>query len=147
MPSKRELAKIFAAAREVRLSEEQVRDVAEQVSGQRSISALDPQQTREVIDSLVRLGARGWTNGKKPSGRPRVPGVIKLITPEQRSYIQDLRKKLGEDWLRDEYFHGACGKVIGKPKATTAGDAARVIEMLRARLGYDKRRAGSEPAA
>lgn len=144
MPTPRELRKIFAAARELGLEEEKLRDLVEQVSGQRSTRALDALQTSTVIDALVRLGAASGAVATKPSGRRSVRGVTKLITPGQHDMIAVLRTRLGGDWLRDEYFEGACGRLLRKDRPRTAGEAARTIEMLRARLAHRERR--SSPA-
>lgn len=141
MPTPAENTKIWAAARELGLSEDQLRDLVHQVSGQRSTRALTSAQTRALLDALVRLGARPGTR-RKPSGRRAADGVFKLITPAQRELIDALRGELGGDWLSDKYFAGACRKRLrGKERPTTAADGARMIEALKQRLAYNQRKA------
>jgi len=140
MPTPAETRKIFAAAREVGLDEDRLRDLVEQVSGQRSTRALDRGQTHQLIELLVGLGARKGSGRPKPSGRRPIDGVVNMISSAQRDMIGDLRAQLGGDWGREEYFRGACGKVIHKPAPLTARDGERVIEMLRARLAYNRSR-------
>lgn len=133
-----QIAKIWAGAKEIGIEEPALRDLVEKVSGNRSISALSFAEAGDVIDHLVSAGAR---KGSKPSGRRMPPGVKKLLTGDQRSLIQDLREKLGGKWTEDRYFEGACRRVIKKPRPTTAGNGARVIEMLKRRLEHEKARA------
>lgn len=141
MPNHAQIAKIHAAAREVGWDGDQLYELVQQVSGGRSVRALDTRQTKEVIDALVRAGARPGKRGRKPSGRRTAANEVLLITPDQRTLIGDLRAKLGGLWLGDRYLEGACVKRIGKPRPTSAGDAARVIEMLKHRLAYEAKRA------
>lgn len=136
-----QLRRIWAAARELSLDETGLRDLVEQLSGQRSISKLPPAQVRELIDLLVQAGARPPANTpRKPSGRRKAPGEIQLITGEQRDYILDLRRQLGTDWERDRYFEGACQRLLKRPRPRTAGEGARVIEMLLRRLEHNRTR-------
>lgn len=138
MPNRAQLAKIWAGAKEVGIDEPALRDLVEEISGSRSISGLSFAQAGDVIDHLVAAGAR---KGRKPSGRRTAPGEFKILSGDQRDLIQDLREQLGGKWTEDRYFEGACRRVIKKPRATTAGNGARVIEMLKARLEYERSRA------
>jgi hypothetical protein len=148
MPTAGELKRIWAAAREIGLGEEALRNVVEDVSGQRSLRALSQYETGRVIDCLVRAGARparaaGEPAGRgKASGRRQTPGVVRMVTPAQRAYIADLRGKLGGDWLSDRYYEGACLKLLGKAVPTTSSDGSRVVQMLKIRLGASPGRAG-----
>ncbi len=144
MPTVMETRKIFAGAREIGITEEQLRDLVEQVSNQRSVRQLTRTETGRLIDLLVQAGVRpAAAPAKKRSGR-RVPaGVLKMITPGQRGQITWLRDQLGGDWLRDEYFAGACRRRIKKDAPTTAAEAASVIEMLKKRTDYNHKRARS----
>lgn len=138
-----QLRKIWGSARELGLGEEELRDVVERVTAQRSISALTCAQARDVIDQLVRLGATPGAQAdqpRKPSGRRRPEGVAALITPDQRALIEDLRAQLGGNWTRDSYFEGACKRLLRRPRPASSGDAARVIEMLKRRLEHDARK-------
>ncbi|HEX8320998.1 phage protein GemA/Gp16 family protein [Longimicrobium sp.] len=141
MPTPAETRKLFAGAREAGLDVEQLRDLVEAASGQRSTKQLNRDQTRQVIDALVKLGARAGTPGRKPSGKRQPAGVTAMITPAQRTYIADLRAQLGGDWLKDEYFAGACKKRMGKTGLTTSADANRAIELLKKRIAYNAQRA------
>lgn len=141
MPTHQQTAKIFAAAREIGLDSDGVYDLVESACGARSVRALSVQQAAIVIDNLVRAGASsgaGKPKQRKPSGRRLPAGVMKMITPAQRAAIEHRRGELGGDWLRDDYFAGVCGKVIGKPAAITAADAAKVIEAMKKRRAYDR---------
>ncbi len=144
MPSKAQLKKIWASARELDLEEQELRDLVQSVSGSASISGLTYAAAGEVIEELVRLGATESPayRPRKPRGRKTEDGEILLITGAQREYIQDLREKLGGDWTRRRYFEGACKRLIRKPHPRTAGDAARVIEMLKARLNHQEGQGG-----
>ncbi|HEX8276069.1 MAG TPA: phage protein GemA/Gp16 family protein [Longimicrobiaceae bacterium] len=138
MPNRAQLKKIFAASRELGLDEEQLRDQVEELSGARSISKLSEAHTRQLLDLLVRAGARTPAPRKKPSGRRTAPNETLLITPDQRTEIERLREELGGDWTRDAYFQGACRKRIKLDGPRTAGEAVQVIEMLKQRRAYDR---------
>jgi hypothetical protein len=140
MANQGQIAKIWAAARELGWEREQVYELVHQVSGGDSVRALTATQTTALIDVLVRAGARPGKKPSKPRGRRTAPNETLLITPDQRQLIEDLRSKLGGLWLEDRYLEGACAKRIGKPHPTTAGDAARVIEMLKQRIAYEAQR-------
>lgn len=140
MPSPGQTAKIFSAARELGWDREQLYDLVEQVSGGSSVSALTTTQTHQVIEALVRAGARPG-KAKKPSGRRTAANESLLITPAQRELIEQLREDLGEKWTEERYYEGACMRVIKKPRPTTAGNAERVIEMLKARRDHARRKA------
>ncbi len=141
----RQVSKIWAAAREIGLEREQLYDLVEQVSGGRSISALTFAQAGAVIDALVRAGARAGTMSPpaKPHGRRPAANEVLLVTAEQRELIERLREQLGGDWLRDEYFEGACMRLLRRPRPRTAGEAARTIEMLKQRLAHDRSKAAA----
>lgn len=134
-----QIRKIWGAAREVKLDADQVRDLAEQVSGERSVARLTFDQAGRVIDHLVALGATGGTGARKPSGRRRAANETPMISPGVRKYIADLRRHIGGDWVRDAYFEGACERLIGVRRPRTAGEGARVVEMLKQRLAYQQR--------
>lgn len=132
-----QISKIWAAAREVGFERPDVYDLVESVSGQRSVSELTQAQASRVIDHLVELGATaGRPSSPKPHGRKTAPNELLMITTDQRRLIENLRERLGGKWLESPYFEGACGRVIGKHRPGTAGEATRVIEMLKARLEH-----------
>ena len=137
MPTPAELRKIFAGAREAGLDDSQLRDLVEQITGQRSTRALNRDHTKRVIDGLVQLGARpGSPRPPKPSGRRPTPGVTAMISPAHMQLIQKLREQIGGDFVRDEYFAGVCRKVIHKSRPVTAADANRVVEALKRRAAW-----------
>lgn len=144
MPSKAQMRKIWASARELGMEEETLRSIAHAVSGSDSLSALTFDEAKRVIDQLVEAGATRSPSYKsgKPRGRKTQDGEVLLITGPQRAHIQELREKLGDKWLRRRYFEGACMRLIHKPHPTTAGDGARVIEMLKARVKHQEARGG-----
>jgi hypothetical protein len=137
MPTAAQTKKIWASAREVGLEESELRDLVFTLSGARSISKLSDFHARELIDLLVRGGARKGTPKPKPSGRRKAPNEVQMITPGQRTEIERRRTALGGDWLRDEYFAGACRKRIKLDAPRTAAQAAQVIEMLKERAAYN----------
>jgi hypothetical protein len=140
MATPSQVSKIWAAGRELGKEREDVYDLVEQISGGRSITALTTEQAARVIDALIRAGARPAK--RKPSGK-RVPaGVTKLISGPVRDEIARWRSSLGGDWGRDEYFAGACRKVIRKDAPTTGAEGAKVIEMLKKRAEYNSGKAG-----
>lgn len=139
-----QIRKLHFAAREVGLDQDGLYELVKQASnGGSSISALTVAQAGAVIDQLVRLGA---TKGrqKKPSGRPKVDHVAVMISAEQRDLIEQLRRDLGESWLQDEYFQGACRRLIARPRPVTSADGVRVIEMLKARRAHDHRKQAAD---
>jgi hypothetical protein len=140
MATQGQIAKIWAAARELGWEREQVYELVHQVSGGDSVRALTATQTTAVIDILARAGARPGKKPSKPRGRRTAPNETLLITPSQREKIDELRARLGGKWQEDRYLEGACVKRIRKPRPTTAGDAATVIEMLKQRLAYEAKR-------
>ncbi len=141
MASAAQLRKIWGAAREIGLEETDLRALVERVSGSTSISALSFAQAGEVIDSLVAMGARAGTGRRRPSGRRAAKGEIKLISGPMRALISELRSQLGEKWMRDEYFAGACKRQIKQEHPRTAAEGSRVVEMLKKRIAYEEGRA------
>lgn len=144
MPTKAQMRKIWASARELDFDEDQLRSMARDVSGSSSLSSLTFAEAGKLIDRMVRLGATASPSYKrtKPRGRKTEEGEILLITGEQRQLIQQLREQLGDNWTRRRYFEGACKRLIRKPHPRTAGDGARVIEMLKARLKHQEGQRG-----
>jgi hypothetical protein len=140
MATQGQITKIFAAAREVGWEREQVYELVHQVSGGESVRALSAAQTSAVIDALIQAGARPGQKPVKPRGRRAAPNETLLITPDQRTLIDDLRARLGGRWTEDRYLEGACAKLLKKLRPVTAGEAARVIEMLKKRLAYESQR-------
>jgi hypothetical protein len=146
VPTERQIPRIWAASRELGLDTEELRDLVERCSGQRSIRALTTEQAISVIDGLVRMGASAAAKSSgrsraRPSGKRKPEGVTQLMTAGQGELITTLRSELGGNWESDEYFAGACQKRLGKQRPATAGEASRVIEMLKARRSYDRRKA------
>ncbi|HEY0019084.1 MAG TPA: phage protein GemA/Gp16 family protein [Longimicrobium sp.] len=128
---------MFAAAGEVGIGEPGLRDIVEHVSGQRSTRRLDRNQAQAVLDALVLLGARsGRGSAGKSSGKRRVAGVTAMISPGHRQLIDELRREIGGDFVRDAYFAGVCNRVIRKPAPLTASDATRVVEALKKRRDW-----------
>lgn len=137
MPTRAEITKMFAAAGEVGIGEPGLRDIVEQVSGQRSTRRLTRSQAQAVLDALIVLGARsGGGPAAKPSGKRKVGGVTVMISPGHRQLIEDLRQEIGGDFTRDAYFAGVCNRVIRKPAPLTTSDATRVVEALKKRRDW-----------
>jgi hypothetical protein len=144
------LKRIWAAAREARVEEEQLRDLVGQVTAgaTRSTATLTYKQAGDLVDALVRLGASPRINQPvktpKPSGRRTPEGVDLLLTGAQRKGIAELREQIGGKMLSDEYFEGFCKKAFGKTRPATAGEGATIIQALiirsRWRPGKGKRR-------
>lgn len=146
-PLSQQIPKIWAAAREVGVEEPQLRDLVARCSstGSNSIRALNAAEANNVIDALVRLGASSSTGGRggkrRPSGRRKADGETQMITPRQVEEIARRRAELGEDWIRDEYYAGACRKRLRKDRPATAAEGAKVIEMLKQVLAHERRKA------
>lgn len=138
---------IFALAKRAVLSEEELRDNVEAVSGQRSIRALDNRQVNALI---VRLRAMvgedaDWVPSRKkshaypPKRTPIVEGgrVVRLVSPEQRLFIDwllnnriDLGGKDPKRWLAT-----MCHRMFSRPEPHTAREAGLVIGNLRKQAG------------
>jgi len=140
MPSGAQLKKVWASARELGLEEQELRDLVEDLTGRRSIGSLTFAQARDLIDALVRMGASRGPGTRKPSGRRAAANETKLISGDVRDYIARLRAQLGDRWLQDNYFAGACRRVIKRDRPRTAAEGARVVEMLKKRVAYEEGR-------
>ena len=140
MATKPQISKIFASLRELGWEREQLDQVVVQVSGGDSVRALSTEQAAKVIDVLVKAGASPSRKGK-PRGRRTAANETLLITPDQRKMIEDLRAQIGGSWIRVAYFESACMRVIRRYQPATAGEGAKVIEMLKKRLQYEIRKA------
>ena len=135
-----QIGKIWGASKEIGLERDDLYDLVARVSGSRSISELSFEHARIVIDRLVALGARAGTPKPHPSGKPREPGVTDMIRPDQLTMIEHLRQQLGGDWMRPEYFDGACKRVIKRAQPRTVAEGVRVIEMLKQRIKHEERK-------
>jgi hypothetical protein len=148
MPSPRQIARLWAAAREISLDRDGVYALVHQASGGDSITALSHEQYDAVIAGLVRLGAQpsggdgraAAAPRRKASGRKRAPNETALIRPGQRALIEQLRQQLGGRFVGDDkYFAGVCRKAIHVDAPRTAAEAAKLIEGLKRRRGYEQR--------
>lgn len=137
MPTQAQVRKIWASARELGLDEGELRALVEDLTGSSSLSSLTFLQARNLIDTMVRMGATPGPGTVKPSGRRTDSAEVKLMSGPVRDLIADLRQKLGGKWVEDPYFEGACKRLIRRPRPRTGAEGARVIEMLKKRLAYE----------
>ncbi len=140
----RQRMKIFAAARELQMDNEQLHDLVMRVAGQESIASLTRQDAASVIDALVRCGASGAgarrTRGtSSPASAADGPNVIRLASTPQMRMIAELGVGLG---LQPDspFYIGLVRKALGRGRSRilTSDDAVCVIEALksvRARQG------------
>lgn len=135
--------KIFAAARELQLTDEALHQLLEQVIGKTSIRALAKAEARLFIDYLVDgLGASG--NGRDvvpsrpatnrsqvaaPCPRPTRDNIIRLATRPQLEKIAYLITDLGLTW-DNRRFLGVVARAAGRSRIRTTLDASRVIDAL-----------------
>jgi len=134
---------LWARARELSIDDETVRDIAEQVSGRRSVSSMSLDQFNAWFDWV---DERYGPKKKKPRRRrlPQDPGkVIELATPEQKAKIRsfarnDLRWEDG--WTPDGRDCVSITRIIEKHSRgkkhkidqLTKQQAISVIEALKA---------------
>ncbi len=135
------LKTIWALGRQCRLAEEQLRDVVEAESRQRSLRALKVGQALAVIDRLKKLskvqdpGAPRSRRHEYPeTRRPRRDRqVVALVSDEQRRMIDWLLRERLDLGGKDPniYLATMCGRMFHRPFPRTAREAGLVIGNLR----------------
>jgi len=100
--------KIWSRAAEIGLSEDDLRDLIEEISGQRSVRGLTKEKAGMVIDVLEGKAAK--RREPVPKGNP---DIINLATPDQISYAEDLKEKAGWD---DDHLKNFIRKTFKKTR-------------------------------
>ncbi|MGE0133290.1 MAG: phage protein GemA/Gp16 family protein [Blastocatellales bacterium] len=133
--TKEQVRSIWSRARERKMSDEQLHDLVEAETGQRSIRALSREQADKVI---VALGGVPLT--KKVAKRTRQHhhqqrGVKQIVTEEQLKLMDDLAR--GRNWS-DETLTKFCRRMIKRERPATTVQANKIIEALKAMNARDE---------
>lgn len=153
----RQRVKIFVAARELRLTDEALHELLEEVTGKTSIRVLTKAEASFFIDYLVDgLGASGhrldFVQSRRPVQdlerpapglRPAGDNVIRFATHEQLTKIAYLLRDLDLTWAAPRFLTIA-KRATGNSRIRTARDASRVIDALTA-ITRRQRDCGGEP--
>ncbi|MCD9025766.1 regulatory protein GemA [Cohnella silvisoli] len=114
--------KIFGLQKQYRIEKDDLYSIVEQISGNRSISALSKEQAIKVIDRIAKL-----------SGEIKKPNREHRANDAQIGKIRKLEKELR--WDGDpKRLQGFMGRVVGveRPVWLTPQQASKVIEALKA---------------
>lgn len=129
-------SKLFAAARELGLDNDELHALVKDVTGKTSVRQLTMDEAGHVIDALVQRGASSGARHPLPAGVPR------LVTPWQLARIRDLIHTLGWQDARPLY-EGVIKRALGGPVyPRTSAEAGKVIEAFKAIM---RRRIGDTP--
>ncbi len=133
---------VWGLARKAGLSEEELRDVVESVSSQRSTKAMSLSQTQQVIDRLRDLAGQPRSHPKTrvtheyPKKRHSVQDngiVVQMVSPMQRRFIDWLLREridlAGKD--PSAYLRTICMRVFKHGEPRTAREAGLIIGNLR----------------
>lgn len=120
-----QLQKIWVVGKKRGLPDEDVRDIVERISGQRSTRALSKGQAIKIIDTLEN-GPREWT----VYSQDKDPKEIVFASKEQLALIDHLKKEAGWD---DERLMNFIKKVykrdaLNKLRVKEAGIVIHVLE-------------------
>ena len=117
--------KIWVIARKRGMSDDELRDIVERISGQRSTRALSKGQAIKVIDSLEN-GSREWTVYSQGED----PKKIVFASKDQLALIDHLKREAGWDDDRLMNFIKKCYKRDGlkKLRVKEAGIVIHVLE-------------------
>lgn len=140
---------IWALAHKLGFSNDDVHELALEVTGKQSIRALSRKEADDVID---RMGGQPFFRDK--SGTPRrtvsyrrqQTGVVQLETEKQLNLLRDLATRRG--WS-EETLQNFCQRQIKKSLPTTTKEANKVIEGIKAmnKRDYLKREKSEPPAS
>lgn len=117
---------IFGCAKRALLSDDELRAIVEEVTGQRSIAALSRYDADRVI---VRLGGQPLTPRRTTQHRRRRAGVSQLATASQLDLMRSLARHRN---MSDEGLERLSIRQCGHYPPRTTADANKVIEALRA---------------
>ena len=117
-PRTRELARIHMAAQQLQLDDDTYRALLERVTGFRSAAKLNDKERRDVIQELVRLGAKLDQRSQHHPGcpknvkeKPMLRKVEALLADAKRpwAYAHSMAKRMFDctrvEWLRDDQLH------------------------------------------
>jgi hypothetical protein len=127
-----QMRKIWVSVKALGLSDEDVHQLARELTGKESLRALTCEEAARLIDRLVASGAEATrTPRPKEERHPPVPSnVIEIATEKQINLIGRLLWVLG--WkIDDDYFRACVQKAIGRTTVRTKAEAGKVIGMLR----------------
>lgn len=122
---------IFGRAKERDLTDDELRSVVEEVTGQRSISALNRQQADKVI---VRLGGTAHHARRTVQHRRQRAGVNQIVSPAHLELLRTLARS--RNWC-DRTIDEFCIRQCGHARPRTTKDANKVIEALKAMNARD----------
>lgn len=119
-------SKIWALKGEMFLSEDNLRDIVEQVTGERSISRLSMQQAREVLDRLEGYKKRQKKTEKE--ARKKTGNIILIANTKQQTMIRILADKV--KWKYPDGFQRFLKSRLGLDAIKTNEDVTAVKKAL-----------------
>ena len=129
--TKRQLKLIWVLGRDLGMNGDRLHEFALAVTGRDSIKILSLEEAKEIIEALVRAGAK--IKKKKTSPRDLADNVVEIVTADQMNHIRYLEKQLG--WQANpDRLNGFLKRTIKKDRIRTKRDASKVIEGLKAIL-------------
>jgi hypothetical protein len=147
-PRTRDLRIIWGGARNAGMDEETLRDLVEDITGQRSISVLNATQRGQVIRDLEAKGATVYRfKPKKYPGGTSTPGKkTDMISAAQQAFIEDLWEaliKAGVENARSSEWRAAFSyRIIGKKWPQKKWEAGQIIEALKKRTKQERKKNG-----
>lgn len=144
--TKSQLVRIITLQADLRMSEKEMRDVCEKVSGQRSRKYLSKNQADAMIKAmggtpLLRKYKSGEPSKRTQQLHRQRAGVISLASHAQREKIRELALANG---ITEDGWQAISARVNGGKKIPqTSPEAQRVIEALKSML---RRKKGGQAA-
>lgn len=126
--SDRQLKMLFGLANKAEIGIEELRDISERLTGERSVRSLDPEQASKVINRVI---DRYRTMMRRNSRKTGMEHIRCSITSEQVLKIERLGRSLGMDgWDRAFWLN----RYLGQPNIQILSEvqANRVINAFKA---------------
>jgi hypothetical protein len=125
---------IFGLAKGRGLSDDELRGVVEEVTGQRSISALTRHQAENVI---IRLGGTINTPRRTIQFRRQQSGVKQIASPAHLELMRSLATRRG---MNEETLAALSNRIVKHYPPRTTSDTNKVIEALKAMSRREQQR-------
>lgn len=136
----RQLRKIFALAKG-KLDEEMIRDLAEGITGDRSLSKLSFDDANKIIKRLGGTVLHAVSKRTEQRRRQKA-GVVHIVTHAQLDEMERRAKLRG---MSDDGIDSLCRRTLGRnigedPRPRTTAECNKIIEALKAMEARDANR-------
>ena len=135
--TKKQIQVMWVLAKQLGMTDEHLHDLVRERTGKDSIKALTVSEAADIIDSIVRAGAK--VKAKRRPRRWLPPNVVELATPDQMRFIDYLANQLewqGTPGRMKGYFR----HTIKKDTVRTKQDAIKAIQGLKSILDRKTRK-------